>query len=193
MFDSLKLYFRKLAPELSQDAWNAFQKCLTVKRYKKGETISEEGRVNNIVCFIEEGIVMVYNLIDGKKNIYNFFFEHEYTGDYESFLTRKPANYGIEAIEDTITFNLHYDGLQKMYADFPEFERVGRLVAEGQFLRLTERNASLLAEKPEDRYENLVVAKPQVAQRVPQYLIASYLGITPEALSRIRKRLVSKF
>lgn len=189
MFDSLKFFFQQLIPKLDEESWRAFVKLQRVRHYKKGEIINEAGKTNNIVSFIDKGAVMVYNHLDNKKCIYNFFFENEYTGDYESFLTRKPALYGIEAIEDCTLFQLHYKGLQNMYDEYPLFERAGRLVAEGQFLRLTTRNASLLAEKPEERYNNLVTEKPQVIQRVPQYLIASYLGITPEALSRIRKRL----
>jgi CRP-like cAMP-binding protein len=121
--------------------------------------------------------------------VYNFFFENEFTGDYESFLTRKPAKYGMEAIEDTITYNLHYNDMQRMYDKHLEFNKIGRFVAEAQFLRLTQRNTSLLSEKPEERYLNLITEKPQVLQRVPQYYVASYLGITPEALSRVRKRI----
>lgn len=190
MFQNIKKYFAQILPRLSDETWQSFEQLLVVKEFKKGETISEEGKTNSIVSFIEKGAVIVYNHIDGKKRVYNFFFEHEYTGDYESFLTQKPAQYGLEAIEDTLIFNLHYNGLQKMYADHPGFERVGRLVAEAQFLRLVQRNSSLLSVKPEERYLQLINEKPQVLQRVPQYYIASYLGITPEALSRIRRRRI---
>jgi len=189
MFDNLKFFIQRLIPKLDEATWQSFIALQQVKQYHKGDIISEEGKVNSIVSFIEEGAVLVYNHLDNKRCIYNFFFEHEYTGDYESFLTRKPALYGLEAAEDCILLQMHYNGLQKMYENHPVFERVGRLVAENQFLRLTTRNASLLAESPEIRYKKLLEAKPQVAQRIPQYHIASYLGITPEALSRIRKRI----
>lgn len=189
MFHNLKMFFQRLIPNLDEETWRSFLDLQQVKHYKKGTIISHEGRTNNIVSFIEKGAVMVYNHVEDKRCIYNFFFENEYTGDYESFLTRQPAQYGIETIEDCTLFQLHYNGLQLMYDKHPIFERAGRLIAEAQFLRLTSRNASLLAEKPEERYLNLISAKPQVIQRVPQYHIASYLGITPEALSRIRKRI----
>lgn len=192
MFEHIKQYFKKLIPHLPPDGWKAFEDTLVVKQYAKGEIISEPGKTNSVVNFISEGAVFVYNYADDKRKIYNFFFEHEFTGDYESFLTRQPAKYGLEAIEGTTTLNLHYDSLQDMYTRYPEFERAGRLIAEAQFLRLTERNASLLAEKPDERYEKLIRHKPEVMQRVPQYHIASYLGVTPEALSRIRKRTASR-
>ncbi len=160
-----------------------------MKQYKKGEILGEAGKVCNIIAFIEKGAVIPFNIVNDKKHIYNFFFEGEFVSDYESFLTRLPAKYGLEAIEDTITWDMHYDDLQVMYQRYPEFERIGRIAAEGQFIRLARQISSLLAEKPEERYQNLVHEKPLVLQRAPQYLVASFLGITPEALSRIRKRM----
>ena len=143
----------------------------------------------NIISFIDKGLVIPFNIVNDKKQIYNFFFEKEYVSDYESFLTRMPAKYGLEAIEDTTTMDMHYDDLQTMYLAYPEFERVGRMAAEAQFIRLARQISSLLAEKPEERYQHLLGEKPEVLQRAPQYLVAAYLGVTPEALSRIRKRL----
>lgn len=182
-------YFQLIGHALSEKALLDFVGCLAVKHYKKGSQLAQEGMTNSTVCFIEKGAVLIYNTVDGRKNVYNFFFENEFTGDYESFLTRKPAKYSMEAIEDTIAYNLHYNDMQRMYDKHLEFNKVGRFVAEAQFLRLTQRNTSLLSEKPEERYLNLITEKPQVLQRVPQYYVASYLGITPEALSRVRKRI----
>jgi CRP-like cAMP-binding protein len=189
MYQQLKIFFLQIIPGLTETAWQAFEDCLKVKHYKKGDIISEVGKVCNIISFIDKGLVIPFNIVNDKKHIYNFFFENEYVSDYESFLTRMPAKYGLEAIEDTITIDMHYDDLQAMYLAYPEFERVGRMAAEAQFIRLARQISSLLAEKPEERYQHLLEEKPQVLQRAPQYLVASYLGITPEALSRIRKRL----
>jgi CRP-like cAMP-binding protein len=192
MYQHLKTFFLQIIPGLSETAWRAFEDRLKVKHYKKGEILSEAGKVSNIISFIDKGLVIPFNIVNDKKHIYNFFFEKEYVSDYESFLTRMPAKYGLEAIEDTTTIDMHYDDLQAMYLAYPEFERVGRLAAEAQFIRLARQISSLLAEKPEERYQHLLEEKPQVLQRAPQYLVASYLGITPEALSRIRKRMQPK-
>lgn len=188
-FVNVKNYFLQMVPSLDEAALKDLEKCLVIRTYKKGTIICEAGKPNNIVSYIEKGAVIVYNNVDGKKCICNFFFEHEFTGDYESFLTRMPALYGFEAAEDTIVFDLHYDALQSLYSAHAGFERAGRLVAEAQFLRLVQRNSSLLLEKPEERYLNLIKEKPYITQRIPQYYVASFLGVTPEALSRIRKRI----
>lgn len=182
-------YLRFVVPDMEDEVFQAMIPVLTVKTYRKGAIISPEGKVNNLTSFIDYGVVMPYNFIDGKKHVYNFFFENEFTTDYESFLTRQPAKYGLEALEDTQLINLHYDDLQKLYQRFHKLERVGRLAAEAQFLRLVERSFSLQSEKPEERYLRILKEKPQVQQRVPQYLLAAFVGITPEALSRIRARL----
>jgi CRP-like cAMP-binding protein len=189
MSDKLKHLFLQMIPGLSAAAWKAFEERLQVRHYKKGVVISEAGKVCSTISFIDEGAVMPFNIVDGKKHIYNFFFEGEYVSDYESFLTRLPAKYGLEAIEDTITSDMHYNDLQAIYLAYPEFERIGRIAAELQFIRVVRQMASLMAAKPEQRYRQLLEEKPQVPQRVPQYLVASYLGVTPEALSRIRKRM----
>jgi CRP-like cAMP-binding protein len=189
MYQLLHQFFLKLIPGLSAAAWQAVEERHRVKHYKKGEILSESGKVCHIISFIEKGAVIPFNVVNEKKHIYNFFFEGEYVSDYESFLTRMPAKYGLEAIEDTTVWDMHYNDLQYMYQHFPEFERIGRLAAEAQFVRLARQIFSLLSERPEERYQNLLQEKPQVLQRVPQYLVASYLGVTPEALSRIRKRM----
>lgn len=190
-FPDLRTYFRNIIPELTDGTWEAVEKYFTVREYAKGDVLAEAGKVNNYIAYIETGAVMPFNIIKGKKYIYNFFFEGEITSDYESFLTRQPALYGLEALEKTTTMDLHHDDLQFIYKNYPLFERAGRLAAEAQFLRVARQNLTLLAQKPEERYHMLIAGKPQIAQRVPQYLIASYLGITPEALSRIRKRTLS--
>lgn len=192
MFENIHRYFLTFLPNLSAEAWDFFTDLLAVKKYKRGEIISDIGLVNKWVSFVEKGAVMVFNYYEGKKVVYEFIFEKQYTGDYESFLTSNPANYGQEALEDCVLYNLHYNNLQKMYERFPEFERAGRLIAEAQFLRVTQRNAKLMGEKPEERYLSLLNERAALIQRVPQYYVASFLGITPEALSRIRKRLVNK-
>src|SRR5690606_38373179 len=94
MFRNIHHFFLQMIPGLTTEAWQAFEDCLQVKQYSRGEELSSTERVSNIISFIEQGAVMAFNVVDGKKHIYNFFFEQEYVSDYESFLTRQPAKYG---------------------------------------------------------------------------------------------------
>lgn len=192
MFTSIKNYYQALMPELSQHYWDIIEKKFTIREIKKGEFISKPGDIVNHVNFINTGAVRMYSLVDGREFNANFFFENEYISDYESFLTRKPSRIYVAAMEDTQTIDLDYENMQSLYTEYPNFQKVGRLIAEDLFIYISQRSASLLMDSPEDKYLQLVKNNSQILQRVPQYMIASYLGITPEALSRIRSRLAKK-
>jgi CRP-like cAMP-binding protein len=108
---------------------------------------------------------------------------------YESFLSQRPMTYTIEAVEDTDLWSISKRDVQAMYDAHPEMDRFGRLIAEYLFIFITDMNHALATMSPEDRYLRMIKNRAAVLQRVPQYMIASYLGVTPEALSRIRKRI----
>ncbi|NJM24198.1 MAG: Crp/Fnr family transcriptional regulator [Bacteroidia bacterium] len=118
------------------------------------------------------------------------FFEHEYATDYKSFLSRQPGIGNIQAMEDAEVLQLNYNNMQRLYNQIPAWQKYGRLVAEAIFLQAEDRAKELLLSTPEDMYLRLVHEQSQILDRVPQHLIASYLGIKPESLSRIRKRVM---
>jgi CRP-like cAMP-binding protein len=188
----LRTYIEKLIPDIEEDTWQQFAERLTVRNYKKGELAVKPGMVCNNVSYVNKGLLRSYYLVDGKEIITSFFPEACYFSDYESFLSRKPAVMYSEAIEDTEVVDLNYDDLQSLYASYPQCERVGRLVAEELFVHLSNRNSSFMLDTPEQRYARFLQECEPIVQRIPQYMIASYLGITPEALSRIRARISRK-
>lgn len=120
-----------------------------------------------------------------------FAFEGEWLGDYESFLSKTPTHCYIEAIEDTDLFMLSYADMQELYNKSQRFERFGRLIAERLFIETAKSKNNLLTQTAEDRYLELLTHQPQIFERLPLALIASYLGIQPQSLSRIRARVVS--
>ena len=192
-FSNIKKYYQNLLPELSEEQWQYFQQFLVPKTIKKNEYLVEPGRVCKYVTYINKGSLRAFNVTEGKEYALSFFIENDYASEYCSFLTKTPATYFIQALEDTEVIDLHYDDMQKLYREIPILERFGRYIAENLFILLSTRNASLLTESPEERYLKLLQSNQNnLLQRVPQYMIASYLGITPEALSRIRKRLSEK-
>ncbi len=192
-FSNIKKYYQNLLPELSEEQWQYFQQFLVQKTIKKNEYLVEPGKVCKYVTYINKGSLRAFNITDGKEYALSFFIENDYASEYCSFLTKTPATYFIQALEDTEVIDLHYDDMQKLYREIPILERFGRYIAENLFILLSTRNASLLTESPEERYLKLLQSNQNnLLQRVPQYMIASYLGITPEALSRIRKRLSEK-
>jgi CRP-like cAMP-binding protein len=186
----IKAYYFKLLPQLTDTQWELCAASIIIRQYKKGELLLRPGQVCDRVSFINYGIGRFYYLVDGKEFIGAFFDEEcAYFSDYESFLTRQPSRRYIEALEDMEVADISYNMLQELYQKIPAADRLGRIVAEGLYIQLSKRNASLLIDSPEQRYQTLLAERPALIQRVPQYMIASYLGITPEALSRIRSRL----
>lgn len=191
-YASVMNFIKSLIPELDEETWHSFAEKISVRNLSKGEVMLRPGNVCNHVSYMNYGLIRSYYLVDGKEMITAFFPEDCYFSDYESFLTRKPAVMYSEAIEATEVVDITYDDLQWLYSTYPQCERVGRLVAEDLFVHLSTRNMSFLMETPEQRYLRFLDEYASMVQRIPQYMIASYLGITPEALSRIRSRMSKK-
>jgi CRP/FNR family transcriptional regulator, anaerobic regulatory protein len=157
---------------------------------KKGEFLLKGGEVCNHVTFINKGHFRVYNIVNGDELTINFAFEGNYTTDYTSFVSRKPSSDYILAMDDAEVLQIKYDDLQATYEKSPVWQKFGRMMAEYILVFIAERNKALLFNTPEERYINLMKERPKVIERIPQQYIASYLGIKPESLSRIRKRMM---
>lgn len=163
-----------------------FSKFKTVN-YKKGDYFVNEGQISRYLGFIVKGCLMcVYNN-DGKEYIDEFSLDNEFISAYASFITGNPADKDIICLEDCELLILSYSNLQELYEMDPVFERTGRLIAEMLFINWQQRVKSLLLDDAETRYLKLAENRPDLIQRVPQYLVAQYLRVSPETLSRIRK------
>ncbi len=189
MFDTIKAYYRNLVPSMTEDEWMALQSLLTLKQIKKDEYLIKEGQVCNHVSFVNKGLVRLFYNANGKEISVGFFPANSYVSEYESFLTRCPATQNIDALADIEILELSYDNVQFLYREYPIFQEFGRKMAESLFIMLNQRNTALLVLPPEQRYQQMVV-ETNLHQLVPQYMLASFIGITPEHLSRIRKNLL---
>jgi CRP-like cAMP-binding protein len=192
MFEQIKLYYQTLLPEMNEEEWLALQEKLTVQQLKKGAFLTRAGEICRNVSFVNKGLLRMFYLVDGKEVCVGFAQENDYLAQYDSFLTRQPSYGNIDALEDCEVINLSYDSMQKIYHSHPVFERFGRKIAEMLFLLISSQTNRLLTLTPEERYQHLIEHQSYILQRVPQYMIASYIGITPEHLSRIRKKLTAK-
>jgi CRP-like cAMP-binding protein len=191
MFAQIKNYYKNLLPELAEHEWQAIEKNLTIKRLKKGELLVKEGTICNNVSFINYGLLRFYMLVDGKEVSTGFFIENQYISSYESFLTRQPSHENIEVLEDAEVLELSYNQMQTLYYQYPIYQIFGRKMAEYLFIFVSQRTNALLVLSPEQRYQKLISTNSALLQRVPQYMLASYIGVTPEHLSRIRRKLSS--
>lgn len=176
--------------DATDEEWKAHRDCLTRRFLRKGELLVSEGQVVNNVSFINKGSFRVFKAINGQDLTKHFFFANEYATEYISFLTRKPSDICVKALEDAELIELHYDKVQALYEQYPVWQKYGRLMAEHLFIVLAERTHRLLYHTPEENYLHLLESRPDIIERIPQQYIASYLGIQPESLSRIRKRLM---
>ena len=162
------------------------------KELKKGEHLLQAGNVCRYVIFIETGLVRYYVNNDGVEQTTYFNKENEFVCDNMSFLTQVASYVNIQALEDSTVWMISYSGIQQFYAEVTTGERFGRLAIEQVFVSAATQLISLYTDPPEIRYHQFVRNFPDIAQRIPQYYIASYVGIQPPSLSRIRKRISGK-
>lgn len=157
--------------------------------YKKGEFFLEEGRICKQVGFVTKGLMRYYINHDGEEKTYAFSQENQFVCNYESFLPQKPSSKIIQALEDSVVLTISHHDLQLLYANVREGERFGRLAIEAVFVQLLQDISSLYTETPEIRYERFLTLHADLQQRISQYHIASFVGVKPQSLSRIRKRI----
>lgn len=159
------------------------------KRLNKGDHLLEAGNVCRYLAFIETGLVRYYINQDGDEKTNYFNKEGEFVCDYQSFLPKIPAGVNIQALEDTVAYVINFDDLQQLYKEVEHGERFGRLGIEQVFVHVINQVVSLYVDTPDTRYQKFITNFSDIAQRIPQYYIASFVGIKPQSLSRIRKRI----
>lgn len=191
MFDQI-LKRLSLFISLDKDEKDIFVSKLILKSYEKKELILQEGNICKYAYFINSGCLRYYYNVRDQENTAQFFFENGWYTDYDSFLTGKPTKQNIDTLEKSELLLLSAWDLQQLYIDIPKFERFGRLMAESAFLGIRQRSELLENKSAEERYLELMKERPKVFERIPQHYIASYLGIKPPSLSRIRKRIFAK-
>jgi len=192
MYDKIYLYYKSLVPGMTDTEWKALENKLSIQHIPKGSSLIRQGEICRTVSFVNKGLVRIYYLSDGKEINTGFIGENEYVSAYSSFLTRQPSAENIDALEDCELINLSFEDMQEQYISHPIYERFGRKIAEKLYVMVASHTTLLLTLSPEERYQLLLREQPSLIQRVPQYMIASFIGITPEHLSRTRKKLRSK-
>jgi CRP-like cAMP-binding protein len=152
----------------------------------------KEGQVSVDTYFVLEGCIREYILTDGEEKTTNFFTEDQWVISLNSFTPLQPTAHNLVCVEDTTVSIGNEEQAQVLFKQFPRFETISRAVLEEFFIEQKKQLTSFLTDSPEQRYLNLIKTRPDLVQRVPQYQLASYVGIKPESLSRIRKRMVQK-
>ena len=169
------------------------KKYLTPKKLRKKQYLLQEGDICKTIAFIEKGSLREYSVDDkGNEHIVQFGLEGWIISDLYSFLTGEPATYNIDAIEDAELVLINKAAHEELLLKVPKYETFTRLNITGAYLAMQKRLTSIISSSLEERYANFTTLYPNIVQRVPQHMIASYMGLTPETLSRIRRRISSK-
>ena len=164
---------------------------IRIKKYdkKKGDHFLKQGQINSNIFVIEKGFARIYFIKDEKEFSSWFAAENEIIGSIFPLFSNKPSFENIQFLEHSIIYSISSIDLKELYIKYPEFNIIGRKIAENLCEILEQRIISLHTESAEERYRNLVLKHPQLLQRTNLGHIASYLGITKETLSRIRNRI----
>lgn len=163
------------------------------KKIAKHEFLLQHGEICRNTFFVEKGLLRMYSIDkNGKEHIIQFAPENWLIGDRSSLYFNEKSNYFIEAVEDSEVLFLQPDFFNKLLEEFPNSIERNDLIIQKHVKSLQDRINSLLGETAEERYLKFIKMYPDLLLRVPQWMIASYLGITPESLSRVRKELAKK-
>jgi CRP/FNR family transcriptional regulator, anaerobic regulatory protein len=173
---------------LNNDEIAALARRLHHCEFKKGQIILTEGQIENYVYYIVEGVMRNYCLKDGSDVSLDFFFTGEFTNAYISFLTREKSILNVQAMIDTKVLRIHFNDVQLLYEDSLAFNKLGRMISEQLYIKRTLREVSFITMSASERYYDLMTRHPELIQQIPQKYLSTFLGISPETLSRLRSR-----
>ncbi|RIV30425.1 Crp/Fnr family transcriptional regulator [Flagellimonas lutimaris] len=180
------------ALELNEEEAKAVTECIPIKTFEKGHILLREGQVSNESYFNIQGLVRKYYLVDGEEKTTEFYIEKDAISSLQSYNLKIPSNHYLECIEDCRLAILSRDKEQELFERVPAFESICRVSVEEELGAYQDKLAQFMISSPEKRYLDLMENRPDLLQRVPQYHLASYLGVKPESLSRIRKRIAQR-
>ena len=190
-----ELFFRKLNETipLNQDEMETIKTYLTPKKLRKKQYLLQEGDVCRYIAFVQQGVLRSYSVSEnGNEHIIQFALEGWLISDLYSFLTTEASIYNIEALEDADLVLISKSAHEELLKKLPKYETWTRIQVTGAYIAMQRRLSSIIRVSLEERYTSFTSLYPEIVQRVPQHMIASYMGLTPETLSRVRKKMFLK-
>ena len=184
-------YFARFRP-LTETQKEAILESMEIQTYKKGEVILREGQLARSNYFILEGCVRQYYLKDGDDITSNFYTEEDWILPSLGMESERPAIYNLECLETCQVVIGNEEKGDQLIARFPEFQELAQIILEKEIIQQQTQQAAYIRNSPEERYLNVLANEKELINRVPQYHLATYIGVKPESLSRIRKRLLNK-
>ncbi|MBB5267785.1 CRP-like cAMP-binding protein [Algibacter amylolyticus] len=176
--------------DLSIEEKQEIKKAFPIKTLKKETTLLKEGQIAKDAFVVIKGCIREYSIVDGEEVTSEFYTELQSAANFDSMANKKPSKYYFSCTEDTTVAIMNPEKENALYKKFPHFAEICRVEMEKMLGENQEAFSKFKNASPKERYLNLLKNRPDLMQRVPQYQIASYLGIKPETLSRIRKRIL---
>lgn len=190
--DEIRKHLEKTIQEKIEDSeWDFISAKLIRKEFSKNSIVLKCGQIENFLSFVESGILRYYIPRPENDLTLSFVSEGFWASAFDSFLSRTPSVYEAQALQKITLWQLSYANLQEIYRSTMVGNRIGRMVVESLWEKEFKRKFSLLNDTPEVRYLKMFNEQESFLRRMPVKLIASYIGITPQALSRIRKRILN--
>ncbi|MGL5888330.1 MAG: Crp/Fnr family transcriptional regulator [Bacteroidia bacterium] len=174
---------------LTADETTAIHESMIIKHFAKDDFLIREGQVMNDTYFVLQGCVRQYKLVDGDEITTNFFTEEQWIISSGDMSGNEPSADYLVCCEDTVVSVGNEESARRIFENFPQFESIARAILQDVLFENQKMLSAFLTQTPEQRYISLQKSRPDILQRVSQYHIASYIGVKPESLSRIRKRL----
>ncbi|WP_281232771.1 Crp/Fnr family transcriptional regulator [Flavobacterium gelatinilyticum] len=190
--DAIKTVITSIVP-MSDDEYSLMLPVINRMNVKKDSDLLQQGDICRHIYFIESGFFRMF-YVDYKGNEINCRFAkpNDFLVDFASFITQKTAHYHCRAMEDSKVIALEYSKVENLYHSSPNWSKFGRLIAESAYLTIIEREEMLHFQTPEERYKTILKKEPYLFQLVSQNQLSSYIGIKPESLSRLRKRMTGR-
>jgi CRP-like cAMP-binding protein len=193
MWDLLLQNISEKEVQLTAPEIEILKSLFTLKKLRKHQYILQEGTVSTHDNFVIKGLARTYRVDEhGQEHILRFTPEDWWTGDLASFLSGQPSIYNIDCLEDTEILRISFADLETLYEKVPKMNKYFRILYQKSIISYNIRLSSALSKSASERYSEFLKRYPQIDQRVPNHLIASYLGITPQSLSRIRNQIMEK-
>ncbi len=189
MFDQLYAHVNRRVP-LTREEWSLWEPFFVPRKIRKRQFLLQEGEVARHIAFVNSGCLRSYTVdAKGEEHVVQFAIADWWISDGESFLSGRKSDHSIDALHDSEVLLLEKSSRDDLLDTAPRADRFFRILQESGFLASRRRVESFLSDSAEERYLAFIATYPSLIEQIPQHQIASYLGITPQSLSRIRKEL----
>lgn len=176
--------------DFPSEDWKRIEAAFGPKMYRKSEFLLRAGQTDHYIWFVDHGVLRVYEETeDGEEQTFYFMGSGQFAADVESFNHRQPTDGTIQAVTDCQTRVISYDGFQQLTRQIPDWSNTIHRITEKALMEKAHKRSRLVYDDARTRYQRLLTEQPEVVQKVPLHMIASYLGITISSLSRLRKLL----